>query len=83
MIETKITFQNNAEVTVQAQVFAGMALVSTGVAGPGETCSLTSEDQRYDIFFKNGTTGWEIGRRLGCEAKSFTLSKKKGRYVIT
>jgi hypothetical protein len=53
------------------------------VAGPDEVGVLTATSTRYDIFFKSGVTGWEIARKLNSEAKTFTLSQQKGRYVIT
>ena len=83
MTETKITFHNRVEIKVQAQIYTGRTLVSTCLAGPGETHILPAKSVRYDIFLKNGATGWEIGRKLNSEAKTFTLSRQKGRYVIT
>ena len=83
MAEIEITFHNRIEIKVQAQVFTGRTLVSTCVAGPGETRSLPVSSICYDIFLKNGATGWEIARKLGSEAKTLTLSQQKGRYVIT
>ena len=68
---------------MQAQIFAGRTLISTCVAGPGETRVLPAEAERYDIYLKNGATGWEIARKLGSEAKTLTLSQEKGRYVLT
>ena len=81
-METEITFHNETEIKVQAQIFAGRTLLSTCVAGPGEILSLPSKSLRYDIFFKNGATGWEIARKLGSDAKSFTLSKYQTRYTV-
>jgi hypothetical protein len=83
MAEIEVTFHNEAEIRVQAQIFAGRTLVSTCVAGPGEIHILPAESVRYDIFFKNGATGWEIARQLDSEAKTLTLNHHKGRYVIT
>jgi hypothetical protein len=82
MVEKQITFHNNTEIRVQAQIFAGRTLVSTCVVGSGETRSLPSRSSRFDIFFKNGATGWEIARKLDSEAESFTLSQHKMRYTI-
>jgi hypothetical protein len=82
MTETEITFHNRTEIGVQAQIFAGRTLVSTCVAGAGETRILPTKSLRYDIFFKNGATGWEIARKLDSEANTFTLSQHKGRYII-
>ncbi len=36
MAEQEITFHNNAEIKVQAQVYTGRTLVSTCLAAPGE-----------------------------------------------
>ena len=67
---------------VQAQIFAGRTLVSTCVVDAGETRILPVNSVHYDIFFKNGATGWEIARKLESAANSFTLSQHKGRYTI-
>jgi hypothetical protein len=84
MADTEVTFHNKAEIRVQAQLFAGNTLVSTCVAGPGEIRVLAAESSvRYDIYLKNGATGWEIARKLGIEATTLTLSQHKGRYIIT
>jgi hypothetical protein len=83
MTATEITFHNQAEIKVQAQIFTGYTLVSTCLAGPGESCTLPAEQARYDIFLKNGATGWEIARKLNSEAKTITLQQHKGRYVMT
>lgn len=83
MIETNITFHNKTEIRTQAQIYAGRDLVCTCVADPGETCILPAELPQYDIFFKNGITGWELARKLDSEDKTITLSRHKGRYVIT
>lgn len=82
MVETEITFHNKTEIRVQAQIFTGRTLVSTCVVGPGEIRILPSKSLPYDIFFKNGATGWEIARKLDSDAKSFTLSQSKSRYTI-
>jgi hypothetical protein len=82
----EITFHNKAEIKVQAQIFSGRTLVGTCVAGPGETRSLPAEPAEsvhYDIYLKNGATGWGIAHKLDSAAKTFTLSQQKGRYVIT
>jgi hypothetical protein len=83
MEETEITFHNKAKLRVQAQIFSGRTLLSTCVAGPDEVRVLTVKEMRYDIYFKNGVTGWEIAHKLNSEAKTFTLSQQKGRYIIT
>lgn len=82
MVETEITFHNKTEIRVQAQIFAGRTLVSTCVVDPGEIRILLAKSLRYDIFFKNGATGWEIARKLDSDAKSFALSQHKRRYTI-
>jgi hypothetical protein len=77
-------FHNNTKIKALAQIFTGHTLVSTCLAAPGETCVLPAETAKYDIFFKNGATGWEIARKLDSEAKSLTLIKEReGWYVIT
>ncbi len=83
MTETEILFINKADLRVQAQIFNGRTLVSTCVVGPGEIRTLPAESLRFDIFLKNSITGWEIARKLDSEAKTFTLSRQKGRYIIT
>jgi hypothetical protein len=83
MAETEITFHNRIEIKVQAQIFTGRTLVSTCVAGPGETHTILARSPRYDIYLKNGVTGWEIAHKLDSAATTFTLSQQKGRYVIT
>ena len=82
MAETEVAFCNEAEIRVQAQIFSGPTLVSTCVAGPGETRLLRAESAPYDIFCKNGATGWELARQLDSEAKTVTLRQQMGRYVI-
>jgi hypothetical protein len=82
MVETEITFHNETEIRVQAQIFVGRTLISTCVADPGEIRILPAKSLRYDIFFKNGATGWEIARKLDSDTKSFTLSQHKRRYTI-
>jgi hypothetical protein len=82
MVEIEITFHNKTEITVQAQIYAGRTLVSTCVADPGEICALSAESMHYDVFIKNGATGWEIARKLDSDMKKFTLSQDKSRYTI-
>jgi hypothetical protein len=82
LVETEITFDNQTELKVQAQIYAGRTLVSTCVVDPGEIRSLPVKSFPFDIFFKNGATGWEIARKLNSEANSFTLSQHKKRYTI-
>ena len=84
MTKTEITFHNKTEIKAQAQIFTGRVLVSTCTAGPGETCILPTESAQYDIFLRNGATGWEIARKLDSKAKTLTLMKQsKGWYEIT
>ena len=83
MTEIEITFHNKAEIKVQAQIFTGRTLVGTCVVGPGEVRTLPAPSVRYDIYLKNGTTGWGIARKLDNEAETLTLSQQKGRYIIT
>lgn len=83
MAATELTFHNKIKLRVQAQIFIGRTLISTYVASPGEVCTLLAEASRYDIFFKDGATGWEIARKLNNEASSLTLSLQNGRYILT
>ena len=81
-METKITFYNKTEMRVMAQIFVGRALISTCMLDPGETRILSSGSLRFDIFFKNGATGWEVARKLDSDARSFTLSKHQRQYTV-
>lgn len=83
MSENEITFHNNAAIKVQAQIYNGRTLVSTCMAASGEVHQMAVASTRYDIFFKDGATGWVIARLLNSEIKSFTLSHLEGRYTIT
>jgi hypothetical protein len=78
-----VTFHNKAAIKIQAQIFSERTLVSTGVAGPGESCILPAVSGPYDIYFKNGATGWEVAHLLDSEAKTLTLSRPNGRYIVT
>lgn len=82
MVETEITFHNETEMRVMAQIFVGRALISTCMLDPGETRILPSGSLRFDIFFKNGATGWEVARKLDSDARSFTLSEHQRRYTV-
>lgn len=82
MAEVRVTFYNKISLRTQAQIFKENMLISTGVVDPGGSCTLVAETGRYDIFCKNGVTGWELARQLDSEAKVITLSRHKGRYVI-
>jgi hypothetical protein len=82
MIQT-VTFHNKAKIKVQAQIFTGHTLISTCLAGPGETQTLPAASIPYDIFFKNGSTGWEVARELNSKAKTLTLSQGEGCYTVT
>jgi hypothetical protein len=83
MAEIEVTFHNAAEIRVQAQIFAGRTLVSTCVVDPGEDRILLAESAPYDIFFKNGVTGWEVARELDSVANEVTLWNRLGRYGLT
>lgn len=78
----EVTLHNESELRVQAQIFAGRTLIDTCVLNPGEIHVLSGQLHRYDIFLKNGATGWEIARELDCEFTTVTLRHEKGRYVI-
>jgi hypothetical protein len=81
MIE--ITFHNKVEIRALAQIFRESQLISSVVAGPGETCILSAESGTYDLFIKHGMTGLELARKLGGKARRITLTRLKGRYVVT
>lgn len=83
MAKIEIRFHNKLGIRTLAQIFMERTLISTGMAEPGESCILSAEAGRYDIYVKNGLTGWELARKLGGEANSVTLSQHKGRYVFT
>lgn len=78
----EVTFHNKISLRIQAQIFKGNSLISTGVVDSGESCTLFAESGRYDICCKNGITGWELARQLDSEAKRVTLSRHRGQYVI-
>lgn len=80
---TEITFHNNIDIKVQAQIFIGRTYISTVVADPGEVCVLPGQSVPYDVFLKNGATGWEIARKMEIAAKTLTLSLTKGQYVLS
>jgi hypothetical protein len=82
MVETEKTFHNKTEIRVQAQIFAGRTLVSTCMVDPGEIHILPVNSLPFDIFFKNGATGWEMARKLDSDTTSFALSQHKRRYTI-
>lgn len=82
MAKIKVAFHNESGIRVQAQIFAGRTLVDTCVLNPGEIHVLSAEPQRYDIFLKNGATGWEIARKLDCDFTTVTVRHEMGRYVI-
>lgn len=80
---TEISFENKAEIRVQAQIFTESLLVSSCMVDPGEIHTLPVESALYDIYLKNGITGWRVAYKLGSDAKNLTLSLKNGRYIIT
>jgi len=83
MAKREIEFHNNIGIRTLAQIFNDRTLISSGLADPGEICILSVESNQYDIYFKNGMTGWELARKLGVEAKHIiTLTELKGRYVV-
>lgn len=80
---TKITFHNNAEIRVQAQIFSGNTLIGTCLANPGQVQTFSGAPVPYDIFLKHGATGREIVRKLDSVGESVTLSRVNGRYIIS
>ena len=84
MSKTKITLHNQTNIKTQALVFSGQVLVYNCRVAPGETCVLADASRPYDIFVKNGATGWELARRLGSQATTLTLTRQHGdRFEIT
>lgn len=83
MTQREITFHNSASVRVQAQIFVGRALVTTRMVDPGETRALPVSGLPFDIYLKNGLTGWELAHQLNSEAGKLTLMRQKGRYILT
>lgn len=82
LVETSVSFHNKTEMRVMAQIFVEHALISTCIVDPGETRTSSSGSLRFDIFFKNGATGWEVARKLDSDARSFTLSKHQRQYTV-
>jgi hypothetical protein len=79
----KVTFHNKAAIKIQAQIYAGRALISACLAGPGETHTISADSTPFDIFFRNGATGWEVARQLNSDAETFTLNQLQGKYSLT
>jgi hypothetical protein len=82
MMVKEVKFHNMVKMRVQAQIFNGRTLLSGCVAGPGETVNLSVNSERFDIFVKNSSTGWEIVRKLDTVADSLTLIVHNGQYQI-
>jgi hypothetical protein len=82
MVETEIIVHNMTEIKVLAQIYAGRTLVSTCVVDPGGTGPLSAKSIRFDVFFKNGATGWEIARKLNSDARDITLNHDRHGYTI-
>lgn len=83
MAEAQVTFHNEADIRVQAQVFAGRSLVSTCLANPGEIHILETGSTRHDIYLRDAATGWEIARKRDSEAVTIVLSRHQGRYILS
>jgi len=83
MSGSDVRFHNKATIRVQAQIYSGATLISSCVAGPGETHTLAAPAEQYDIYFKNGATGWQIARMLNSKATAFTLSQTNGHFILT
>jgi hypothetical protein len=82
MVETGITFSNKLDIKVQAQIFVGPTLISTCLVQPGATEMLSTTSKRYDIYLKNGATGWGLAHKLDIESTSLTLAVHSGRYTV-
>jgi hypothetical protein len=52
MAKIQITFHNRIGIRTLAQIFVERALISTALAEPGETCTLSADPGNYDIFSK-------------------------------
>jgi hypothetical protein len=83
MIEKQITFHNQSNMRVQAQVFTGRTLVSTCLADPGESQTLLIGSVRHDIYVKDAATGWEVARKLDNEAASVVLRRHEGHFLLS
>jgi hypothetical protein len=83
MVEEQITFHNQANIRVQAQIFTGRTLVSTCLANPGEIHTLRSGSVRHDIYLKNAATGWEVAHKRDNVAATVVLRQHEGHYVLT
>ena len=81
--EEEVTFCNKADIRIQAQIFTGRTLVSTCLAEPGEIHILKSGSVRYDIYLKNAATGWEVASIRDNEAKTVTLRRLKGHFILS
>lgn len=80
MLVTNITLHNQTEVKTQALIFLGQRLAHICLIAPGETCFLAKVSSPYDIFLKNGVTGWEMARALNSQASDLTLTKQNGGW---
>ncbi|MCZ7667499.1 MAG: hypothetical protein M5U34_09940 [Chloroflexi bacterium] len=47
-----------------------------------KSLTMPVKSARYDIYCKNGITGWRVAYKLDSDAKTLTLSKNKGSYTI-
>lgn len=83
MEEEQVTFHNEANIRIQAQIFSGRTLVSTCLAEPGDIHTLKSGSVRHDIYFKNAATGWEVASIRDNEAKTVTLRRLKGHFILS
>ena len=83
MEELEVKFRNEATIKVQAQVFAGQFLVSTGLVEPGGVITLLAEAIPFDIYCKNSANGWEVARSLESRVTNIHLHIKNGKYLIS
>lgn len=82
MIEVDVTFHNKLELKIQAQIFSEYTLISTGIAESGETCALSNDAEKYDVYFRDLATGKVVARKFDIEATTIILRKERGLYVI-
>ena len=83
MVEELVTFHNNANIRVQAQIYTGRTLVSTCLAQPGEIHTLQCGLARHDIYLRDAATGLELAHKRDSDAATVVLSRYQGHYVLT
>ena len=82
MAQLQVTFHNETEIRVLAQIFAGRDSFSSLFVAAKSTETLSAESQPYDIYFKDAVSGWEVGHKRDSSDTAITLRSEKGRYVV-